>query len=221
MDMRIIVTAGPTREYIDTVRFISNASSGRMGLAVADAAARAGHDVTILAGPGVALSAGAEAAKRRTTAGFVNVADLKGLLETHFDACDALVMAAAVGDFRAAEVFATKLRRSEGPTTIKLTPTQDVLARVAARKRPDQTVVAFAVEGGDRSEMETAALAKLSAKNADYIVVNPPAAMGAAQSSACILAAEGVVLPWADRPKETLAREIVSILEAAHARPRV
>ncbi len=205
--MRVLVTAGPTREYIDSVRFITNASSGRMGYAVAEAAITAGHDVTLLTGP----IASAPPAGCRVV-GFTSVDDLKGALHESFDACDALVMAAAVGDYRPENTVAEKLSRRDGPITLRLFPTEDLLVGLRSRKRRGQVVVAFAVEQGVRERIEAKAREELADKGADYVVVNTPAAMAVERSDACILSAAGVVLPWADRAKDELAAEIVKLL---------
>jgi len=206
--MRVLVTAGPTREYLDSVRFLSNASSGRMGFAVASAAVRARHEVTLLAGP-VALEppAGCEVVR------FVSVDDLKDALNARFARCDALVMTAAVGDFRPERRVEGKIARSDGPVTLRLVPTEDVLAGVSGGKRPGQVVVAFAVEEPPRERAEASARSELAAKGADFVVVNTPEAMSAAESDACILSPDGVVVPWARRGKERLAEEIVRLLE--------
>jgi phosphopantothenoylcysteine decarboxylase/phosphopantothenate--cysteine ligase len=210
--MRVIVTAGPTREHIDSVRFITNASSGRMGYAVALAAARAGHRVTILSGPVSDELVVAAARADCEVAPFITVPELRLALEERFGDCDALVMAAAVGDFRPQKRFASKLRRSDGPITVSLLPTEDVLAEVARSKRPGQIIVAFAVEAGEPQQIEAKARREMKAKNADYVVLNTPEAMSAKESSACILSASGMVLPWAWRCKEELAGEIVKLL---------
>ena len=204
---RFLITAGPTREAIDAVRFISNGSSGRMGFAIAAAALAAGHDVTLLAGP---VSLPAPPAAR--TLPFVSVADLKGLLEREFPSHDVLVMAAAVGDFRLERPFDRKLSRKAGPIALTLIPTEDVLAAVAARKRADQFVVSFAVEDGPQGEVEAKARAELESKHGDIVVVNTPSAMGAAESLAAILSRDACLLPWAVRPKEQLAKEIVRLV---------
>ncbi len=205
--MRVLITAGPTREYIDTVRFISNASSGKMGCAVASAALAAGHEVTLLMGPcSTEPPAGCDLQR------FTSVDDLRELLEKHFDSCDALIMAAAVGDFRAVDVLPAKLNRSAGPITLKLIPTEDLLAGLRERKRPGQIIVAFAVEDGSDDEIETRACDKLARKGADFIVLNTSAAMSAETSQACILSAGGVVLAWSRRPKTELATEIVRLV---------
>jgi len=241
--MRIIVTAGPTREYIDDVRFISNASSGRMGYAVAAAGAAAGHEVTLLAGPGVAekrgqaaFSAGPAALPPRksgTDTGaakqqaapesvpvfelvrFVTVDDLRAALAERFDECDALVMTAAVGDFRPERRVAGKIPRAGGPVMIRLVPTEDILAALTAGKRSGQVVVAFAVEALPPAGAAAKAQAEMREKGADFVVVNGPEAMDAPRSRACVLDREGEVLAWARRPKEDLAREIVRIVEKA------
>jgi phosphopantothenoylcysteine decarboxylase/phosphopantothenate--cysteine ligase len=205
--MKILVTAGPTRERIDAVRFITNASSGWMGCAVAEAAMAAGHEVTLLLGPCPSQPPDGCRLVR-----FVSVADLAAAMEEHFPACDALVMAAAVGDFTVSAPAGGKIKRSDGPVTLRLEPAADLLAGVARRKRPEQMIVAFAVEQGRRDAIESAARSKLADKGAEYIVVNTPAAMGSPTSQACILSRCDYALPWAVRPKEELAGRIVALL---------
>jgi phosphopantothenoylcysteine decarboxylase / phosphopantothenate---cysteine ligase len=202
--LSVLVTAGPTREPIDPVRFITSASSGKMGYAVAEAAAAAGHDVTLLSGP-VALTAPAGV----TVVPFVTVADLKSALDDRFDHCDVLVMAAAVGDYTVAHPAAVKLRRSAGAVTLELIPTDDLLAAVAARRRGGQLLIGFTVADVDP---DAVAREKLTAKGLDYIVVNTPAAMAADISRAAILSPDGVVLPWERRTKRQLAEAIAALI---------
>lgn len=210
--MRTVVTAGPTREYIDTVRFISNASTGRMGREVAAEAMRAGHDVTLLLGPGLVDSMDRTILDDCQIIPFISVSDLRGELGRRFEDCDALVMTAAVGDFRVEQEFPAKIRRSDGPITLCMVPTEDVLAAVTKNKRDNQVVVAFAVEDGPRNEVEARARDELAAKNADFVVVNTLAAIAAQESLACILSRGGVHLPWAMRSKAQLAVEVVKLL---------
>ncbi len=158
--MRIVVTAGPTREYIDSVRFITNASSGRMGISVASAALRAGNDVTLLMGPVGRALTGPELS-RCTVVPFTTAGDLLKAIDERFDACDALIMAAAVGDFRPERTYERKLSRSGDPLTLRLVPTDDILEEFGRRKRADQRIVAFAVQEGSPNEIETGAHAKL------------------------------------------------------------
>ena len=211
--LKIIVTAGPTREYIDSVRFISNASSGLMGCEVA-AAATGAHDVTLLIGGGSLPAGIAQRLESVRIAPFGSVGDLKEKLAGLFADCDVLVMAAAVGDFRPAEPVEGKIPRSGGPFTLRLEPTEDILAGLAAGKRSGQIVVAFAVEDGPPEQIEAKALAEMDAKGADCVVVNTPSAMGSDESEACILSRDIAGLPWAHRPKTVLAREIVRLIEA-------
>ncbi|MFW6335512.1 MAG: phosphopantothenoylcysteine decarboxylase, partial [Phycisphaeraceae bacterium] len=129
--MKILLTAGPTREPIDEVRFLSNRSSGKVGLSLARAAHDAGHRVTLLLGPvcaGDDLPGGIEVVR------FGSTADLQRELEHRFDACDALIMAAAVADYRPAEVIQGKTPRAHDPEatmTIQLEPTPDLVASLA------------------------------------------------------------------------------------------
>jgi phosphopantothenoylcysteine decarboxylase / phosphopantothenate---cysteine ligase len=160
--LRLLVTAGPTREPIDPVRFVSNRSSGRMGWALAEAARDRGADVTLLAGPtGLTPPAGVRVLP------FETAADLHGLLVREFPECDGLAMAAAVADF-IPEKSRERLHRKDGDATLRLAAGQDVLASLRPLKR-SQTVVAFAAETDD---LERRGEAKREAKGADLIVVN-------------------------------------------------
>ena len=209
--MRILITAGPTREPIDPVRFITNASSGRMGLALAEAARQAGCDATLLLGP-VDAELHKTAAEHARVVPFATVDELQGKLAKMFPKHDALIMAAAVGDFRVEQVSGRKLARAGGPIRLTLIPTDDVLAGVAAGKRADQFIVSFAVEDDTPEQSQAKARAELTAKGADFVVVNTPAAMNRTRSLACILSANEVLLRWAVRPKKTLAAAIIRLL---------
>jgi phosphopantothenoylcysteine decarboxylase/phosphopantothenate--cysteine ligase len=162
--LRVLVTAGGTREPIDPVRFIGNRSSGRMGIALAAAAARRGAEVTLIAAN---VSLPEPAGVRRID---VETAEqLAGAATEAFASTDVLLMAAAPADFRAAEIAAGKLARQDG-LELRLEPTEDILASLAASRRDSQTIVGFAAEhGGDAVGR---ARAKLTRKNADLIVLN-------------------------------------------------
>jgi phosphopantothenoylcysteine decarboxylase/phosphopantothenate--cysteine ligase len=160
--LKLLVTAGPTREPIDTVRFVSNRSSGRMGYALAEAARDRGARVTLLAGPtGLPRPHGVRVLD------FSRADELQALLVQEFPECDGLVMAAAVSDFIPQE-SPVRLHRGDGPRDLHLTPGRDVLASLQPLKRV-QTVVAFAAETGN---LEEGARRKLEAKGADLVVVN-------------------------------------------------
>jgi phosphopantothenoylcysteine decarboxylase/phosphopantothenate--cysteine ligase len=161
--MRVLVTAGGTREPIDPVRFLGNRSSGRMGLALAAAAARRSADVTLIAA-NVALPE--PASVRRIDV--ETAAQLAEAARAEFPASHVLLMAAAPADFRATEVAAGKLKRQDG-LDLHLEPTEDILAGLAAGRREGQTVVGFAAEHGGDSER---AREKLRRKGADLIVLN-------------------------------------------------
>ncbi len=160
--LRLLVTAGPTREHIDPIRFVSNRSSGRMGYALAEAARDRGARVTLLAGPsGLARPGGVRVLP------FETADELHARLLTEFPECDGLAMAAAVADF-IPEGSPERLHRSEGARTLRLAPGRDLLESLKPLRR-GQTVVAFAAETGD---FEERGRRKMESKGADLIVVN-------------------------------------------------
>jgi phosphopantothenoylcysteine decarboxylase/phosphopantothenate--cysteine ligase len=162
--LRVLVTAGGTREPIDPVRFIGNRSSGRMGIALATTAARRGADVTLLAA-NVALPAPAGV----TRVDVETAAQLADAAATAFADTHVLLMAAAPADFRPAAVAEGKMARADG-LDLHLEPTEDILAALAAKRRPGQTIVGFAAEHG--GDVAGRARAKLERKNVDMIVLN-------------------------------------------------
>jgi len=163
---RVLVTAGGTREPIDSVRFVGNSSSGRMGYALARAAIARGADVTLVSA-NVALPAPGAAQVREVH----TAAELKSACEAEFPACDVLLMAAAVADFAPAAAAADKLKKAgRDSLELVLEPTADVLSGLSARRHAGQTLVGFAAEHG--TEAAHAARAKLTAKGLDALVVN-------------------------------------------------
>jgi len=161
--LRVLVTAGGTREPIDSVRFLGNRSSGRMGIALAAAAARRGADVTLIAA-NVALSAPAGVHRIDVETG----EQLATACATEFPETHVLLMAAAPADFRAADPAEGKLTRDTS-LDLHLEPTEDILASLTANRTDEQTIVAFAAEAGDNVDR---AREKLQRKNADLIVLN-------------------------------------------------
>jgi phosphopantothenoylcysteine decarboxylase/phosphopantothenate--cysteine ligase len=165
--VKVLVTAGGTREPIDSVRYVGNRSSGRMGLALADAAARRGAEVTLVLANVTLPAPRVTRVLRVETA-----AQLAAVCAEEFPACDVLLMAAAVADFRPAQPAGHKIKKTgpEALSEIELEPTEDVLTLLAARRRPQQLLVGFAAEHGD------SALAygreKLARKGLDAIVIN-------------------------------------------------
>jgi phosphopantothenoylcysteine decarboxylase/phosphopantothenate--cysteine ligase len=166
---RILVTAGPTREAIDPVRFLSNRSSGKMGFAIAEAAAHRGASVRLIAGP-VQLPTPPGVERED----IVSSAELCAAVESAFPACDALVMAAAPADFTIPEISAQKIKKHSGGLTLSLTPTVDILARVGEQKA-HQVLMGFAAE---TQELERNAKDKLARKRLDFIAANDVTAPG-------------------------------------------
>jgi len=187
MSRRILITAGPTREPIDPVRYIANRSSGKMGIEIARAASAANFSVTLLLGP-VQLDPPMNADIHR----FETCDQLQSLLEQHFDMCDVLIMAAAVADYQPVAAANEKIPRSNGDLTLNFKPTPDLVAACADRKRPDQFIVGFALE--NPAQLEARAREKLSRKGLDAIVANPLETMGSQRINATIITSTGEVI---------------------------
>ena len=208
--IRVLVTAGGTREPIDAVRYIGNRSSGRMGFALAAEAAARGAEVTVIAA-NVAL---------QTPPG-INIqevgtaAELTDACERRFDDCDVLLMSAAVADFRPAAPAQAKLKKDSGPPAIELEPTADVLAGLAARRRSGQVIVGFAAEHGEGAVEY--GLGKLQRKGLDAVVVNdvsqPGIGFDAADNEVTILTRDGRVGRVPRTGKHEVARKVLDEVE--------
>jgi phosphopantothenoylcysteine decarboxylase / phosphopantothenate---cysteine ligase len=210
--LRVLVTAGGTREPIDPVRFIGNRSSGRMGIALAAAAARRGAEVTLIAA-NVALPAppGVRRLDVETTAELAEVA------AEEFRTTHVLLMAAAPADFRPTSPTDQKLTR-EGSLDLDLQPTEDILASLAASRTPNQTIVGFAAEHGGNAVDR--ARQKLHRKGADLIVLNdvsdPEIGFESPNNAATLISSsDETTLPKA--PKEQIAAQILDRIEASRA----
>ena len=214
--LRVLVTAGGTREPIDSVRFIGNRSSGRMGLALAEEAARRGADVTLVAANvTIPPPQGVEAVTVETTA------ELADAVQVRFPAVDVLVMAAAPADFRPAESEGGKLRREAGALSMELEPTEDIVAGVAAGRRPDQTVIGFAAEHGEGAVDR--GRAKLARKGLDAVVVNDISrediGFDSSDNEVTIVFADGE-REVGRRPKTEVAAAILDEVERLRSGPR-
>lgn len=198
--MRILITAGPTREYLDDVRYLSNDSSGRMGYALADAAIAAGHSVVLVSGP-VHLRApsGCELVPVQTTE------QMRDACVARFADCDGVIAAAAVCDYKPKNRIAGKIAKTGDPILLEMIETDDVLAELG-RKKANRWVVGFALEAANAREN---ALQKLRAKNCDWIVLNSPSAIGSDSNHVEILGQNGEVLASASGPKSDVARKLI------------
>lgn len=206
-DKKILITAGPTYEKIDPVRFIGNYSSGKMGFALAEESSRRGAKVVLVAGP-VSLTC-SESIQR------VDVESCKEMYEAavgEFPNCDAAILCAAVADFRPEEIAEQKIKRVGDDLLLKLKPTQDIAATIGTMKGEGQRIVAFALE---TNEEESNAQRKLEKKNADFIVLNstriPGTTFQADDNQITIINKEGKK-SYAKKPKTEVARDIIDEL---------
>ena len=207
IDKKILITAGPTYEKIDPVRFIGNYSSGKMGFALAEECARRGAKVVLVAGP-VSLTC-SDGIQR------VNVESCKEMFEAAvgvFPDCDAAILCAAVADFRPEAIAEEKIKRVGDDLVLKLKPTQDIAATIGRMKEKSQRIVAFALE---TNEEENNAQRKLEKKNADFIVLNstriPGTTFQADDNQITIINKEGKKR-YAKKPKTEVARDIIDEL---------
>lgn len=207
---KMLITAGPTYERIDPVRFIGNFSTGKMGYAIADAAAEMGADVTVVSGP-------VSVAPRNASVKVVSVESARQMLEAcekEWPDSDIAVMCAAVADYAPLHPAASKIKREghEIPT-IELTKNPDIAATLGAKKRADQTLVGFALET-DNEEFN--AQSKLKSKNLDMIVLNslrnPQAGFATDTNQVTIFKADGTRADFPVKPKAELAFDILNTL---------
>jgi phosphopantothenoylcysteine decarboxylase/phosphopantothenate--cysteine ligase len=204
--VRFVVTAGPTREPIDPIRFLSNRSSGKMGYAIATAALENGHDVVLISGP-VSLPSPAQAKR-------VNVITSDEMYQAVQRAardCDVLVMCAAVADYKPRRVAKQKIKKQDKEISLDLVPTRDILKSLPQKR--DYLVVGFAAE---TKELEKHAREKLRHKNCDIIVANdvsdPAIGMGSDENAVTIFFRDGKMKKLSRSPKEKVARRLVKII---------
>ena len=203
--MRILITAGGTREYLDPVRFISNASSGRMGYALARAALKAGHEVTLITAP-TALQPPAGAKVIHVE----SAAEMFKAVKEHFARRDCLIMAAAVSDYTPVRPSRTKLKKQATRLTLELKPTPDILKWAGQHKAKGQILVGFALEDQD---LRANAERKMREKHLDLIVANSPSAIGARISTLHVKAIGSDWVEIRDARKETNAARILRMVE--------
>lgn len=205
---RILITAGPTYERIDPVRFIGNFSSGKMGFSIAEECRRRGAEVTLVAGP-TALQC--DAAIRR-----VNVESAQEMYEAClpvFDTADAAILSAAVADFTPEQKVESKIKREADDLVLRLRPTHDIAKTLGQRKRPGQRLVCFALETNDE---EANARGKLARKNADFVVLNstriPGTTFNADDNQIAVVTRKGV-RSYPKKSKQEVASDIIDVLQ--------
>jgi phosphopantothenoylcysteine synthetase/decarboxylase len=202
--VRFLVTAGPTRELIDPVRYISNRSSGKMGYAIAEVALEAGHEVILISGP-VHLEPprGAKLVSVSTSD------EMFDAVHRDADSCDVCVLCAAVADYKPAKVSPVKIKKRAGNLSLELVPTRDILDSLGHRQHRQFLLVGFAAETND---VEQNAAQKLHAKNCDIMVANDARlGMESDENELMILFRDGEMRKISRAPKKNLARELVKI----------
>ncbi len=207
--MKVLITAGPTYEPIDPVRFIGNHSTGKMGFALAEAFAECGHEVLLIAGP-VQIKTNNEAIRRIDV---MNANDMYQAVMKHLAWCDTAVFCAAVADFTPEVVYDEKIKRKGNDLVIRLKPTKDIAACAGEQKADNQLLVGFALETNDEISN---ALGKMRRKNLDIIVLNSlndkGAGFGHDTNKVTIITKTGEKTELRLQPKTMIAKQIVDII---------
>ena len=211
--VKVLITAGPTREPLDPVRYLSNRSSGKMGYALAEAARQRGADVTLVSGPTALPPPGGIGFVRIETA-----AEMRDAVLPRAASADIILAAAAVADYRPSELAAQKIKKSSGDTSLALSPNDDILALLGAQKRPGQVLVGFAAE---TENLLASARRKRDAKRLDWIVANDVTAEGAGfdgdTNIVTLLGKGGEEISLPLRTKREVAEQILEIVRPAQA----
>jgi len=206
LPMRVLITAGPTREYLDPVRYLSNGSSGKMGYALAEAAVRRGWDVELVSGP-VSLTVPPGVNVTRV----ISAQEMFEVCQEKFPDSDVFIAVAAVADFRPKFRSDHKATKAATNSTLELEPTVDILKTLGGQKAKEQTVIGFAAETRD---LEYKAIAKLQAKGCDYLVANdvsaPGVGMEADQNTVSLWYWTGKVGEAGPLPKAAIAEWILT-----------
>ena len=202
---RILITSGPTRQYLDPVRYLTNASSGRMGCALAEVAQARGHELVIVSGP-------VDVDYPGTTTVFpvTSTDEMLEVSRREFANCDGLIGVAAPCDYRPVLVAEQKIAKTGEPLILHLIETPDIVATLGAQKRTDQWVVGFALETDDA---HFRAVAKMERKSCDLMVLNGPEAMNSADNSVEIIRPDGQVVAALAGSKPSVAAGIFDVIE--------
>ena len=206
--MRIVISAGPTREAIDPVRYITNRSTGKMGYAIAEAAQKKGWEVVLVSGPvNLDRPAGVELVQ------IESAAEMAQAMKNAAENADIIVMAAAVADYRPKQYSASKVKKSDGDMCIELERTEDILLSLGKNKKPGQILVGFAAETDDLLKN---AQGKLERKNLDYIAANivgvPGRGFAADTNAITLIARDGSQTEFALQSKKDLAAALIDYI---------
>jgi phosphopantothenoylcysteine decarboxylase/phosphopantothenate--cysteine ligase len=205
--VRFLITAGPTREPMDPVRYISNRSSGKMGYAIAEAAVAAGHNVTLISGP-----VNLEAPRDATLISVSTSDEMFEAVHRHADKCDVCVLCAAVADYKPEKISSTKIKKRGETFLIELVPTRDILDSLGRQRKRRFILVGFAAE---TDQVEENAAKKLRAKNCDIMIANDVSGANSGMESdmneVTILFRDSEKKKISRAPKKIIARELVKI----------
>ncbi len=201
---RILITSGPTRQYLDPVRYLTNASSGRMGAALAAAAIERGHEVVIVSGP-----VDVEYPANATVINVVSTEEMLAACQRVFDQCDGVIGVAAPCDYRPVKIADNKIAKTGQPLALNLVETDDVIATLGQRKG-HRWMVGFALETEDP---RLRALAKLEKKSCDLMVLNSPEAMHSLENNVEIINRSGEVVATFSGKKEDVAHDIMRLID--------
>ena len=210
--MKILISAGPTREKIDPVRFITNYSSGKMGYALAEAAEKAGYDVTLVTGPvSIEPPDGVKVIKVESAS------EMAAAMKSEFGNSDITISCAAVADYRPRNVSVQKMKKTDGPLTLELERTEDILASLGKLKRGTQLLVGFAAETEDLIKN---ARKKLNTKNLDFIIANDISrkdqGFGSDMNEVTVISRTGETAKLPLQSKKEIAQKIITLLSEAN-----
>jgi phosphopantothenoylcysteine decarboxylase/phosphopantothenate--cysteine ligase len=203
--IHFLITAGGTREYIDPVRFISNASSGKMGYELARSAIGAGHKVTLITAP-----TSLDIPKGTSIVKVESAGDMFEAVKDKFGGYDCLIMTAAVSDYTPVKPAREKIKKSSGGITLKLKPTRDILRWAGTHKKRNQFVVGFALEDRD---IKKSAERKMRQKCIDMIIANTPAAIGSERSEVWIKKGGERWQEFPEMSKKQAAEKLIRLIE--------
>lgn len=202
---KILITSGPTRQYLDPVRYLSNASSGTMGKCLAEAALQAGHEVVVVSGP-VNLQYPSAA----TRIDVVSTEEMLMAATEAFKDCDGMIGAAAPCDYQPINVADHKIKKSGTHLTLELVETEDIVATLGANKKKDQWTVGFALETEDA---RFRAIGKMQRKNCDLVVLNGASAIDSKNNNIEIIARDGKTVHQSAGPKSEVAVAILATIQ--------